>query len=534
MLDERRHVGAAHERTPRKAVRGIRFANRARTALNGAMALALRFLLFVCGCAGLALAAPADVATPVFEGVWTGEIIAPNTRTEFGLAFTSTSDGVLVSVHFPAMFLHSANFGAADIHGSAFTLRPLDLSLSLADDRLTGTFGPAKLRVELRRGGEFTPPPPEPVYPAAPAPTWTRKLDAGVWASPAGFAEFVYVAAIDGKVHALRATDGSEVWTWTGSRALYGAPLATQDSVYVLDAHAELVALSRLDGTLRWRTPLLPAGASLPENPTFNHRAAAPVIDTKGVLYVGSPDGGVHAIRARNGRPIWRYDARAPIYAPLGLDGNDLLVGTFDGTVITLDRRSRRESMRTTLGGAVVSTPVVIGDRIVVGARDYLLYGLDRSGRVAWRNTFWFSWVESTPRVVDGILYLGGSDYRRVSALDPRTGEQKWATDVGGLSWGTPVVSGGTVFAATAGQNIAGTVLKHIGAIVALNRQTGAPLWRHVVPDGPRGGFSGFTGSLLLTEGKLIGAAVDGTLLAFSVGATAPALPAQPSRSASR
>lgn len=498
------------------------------------MVRALRFLLSVCSCAGLALAARAEVATPNYEGIWTGEIIAPNTRTELGLAFTSTPDGVLVSVHFPAMFLHSVNFGAADIRGSAFTLKPLDLSLSLADDRLTGTFGPARLRVELHRGGEFTPPPPEPVYPAAPAPTWTRKLDAGVWASPAGYAGFVYVAAIDGKVHALRAADGSEVWTWTGPHALYGAPLATDDSVYVLDARAELVALARLDGTLRWRTPLLPAGVALPDNPTFNHRAAAPVIDPKGVLYVGSPEGGVHAIRARNGRPIWRHDARAPIHATLGLNGNDLLVGAFDGSVLTLDRRNRRESMRTTVGGPVVSTPMVVGDRIIVGARDYLLYGLDRSGRVAWRNTFWFSWVESTPRVVDGVLYLGGSDYRRVSALDARTGEQQWATDVGGLSWGTPVIAGDTVFAATAGQNIPGTVLKHTGAIVALDRQTGAPRWRHVMPEGPRGGFSGFAGSLLLTDGRILGAAVDGTLLAFPAAPTTSAASSAPLSAAGR
>lgn len=464
---------------------------------------------------------PTSAATQDFEGVWIGQITAPNTTAEFGLAFTRTERGLLVSVHLPEMFLTSVNFGPAQIREGVFTLPALNLTLSHRGERLAGTFAPAGLPVELGKGGSFSPAPPEPAWPVAPEPAWVRPLGAGAWAGPATFGGILYVATVDGRLQAVRAADGAGLWTWTGPQPLYGEPLATEDAVYIVDERCELVALSRADGTLRWRFPLHDEsfGREAPaRDETFNHRAASPVIDPKGILYVGSTDGGLYAIRARTGRKLWRHEAGARIHAAVSLQGDQIFAGCFDGSVIAVDRRSARETFRTKLGGAIVSTPLVVADRIVVGARDYLLRGLTRRGDLAWQNTYWFSWVESTPRLDAGTLYIGGSDYRRVSALDPKTGRVFWATDVRGLSWGTPVVTADKVFAGTAGQNLAGTVIQHRGGIVALDRTTGAMAWRYESPEAPEATFTGFAGSLVQVNDLVVGAAVDGTLIAFPAG----------------
>lgn len=457
-----------------------------------------------------------------FAGIWTGEIVAPNTRTELGLAFTATEKGFLVSLHFPAMFLSSVNFGPADIHGDTFTLAPLNLTLTRHGDTLTGTFALSRLPVELHRGGAFSPAPAPTAFPDAPAPAWTLALGAPAWASVAALDGVVYVATTAGALHAVRAADGHLLWKWSGPHPLYGDALPTADAVYLLDEHGDLVALDRSAGTLRWRTPLHDeklAGGPRPQNETFNHRAPAPIIDEKGILYAGSTDRGVYAVRARTGKIIWRFETKTKIYAPLTLRGDDLLVAGFDGSVVTVNRRTHRETARVTLGGPLVSAPVVAGDRLVVGARDYLLYGLDAKTRtVAWRNSFWFSWVESTPRLIDGTLYIGGSDFRRISALEPSTGRTLWATDVRGLSWGSPVVTADTVFAGTAGQNIEGTVIQHTGGLVALDRRSGAPRWRYLAPVPAGADFTGFAGSLVVADGKIIGATVDGTLIALPAG----------------
>lgn len=463
-------------------------------------------------------------ARDAFEGVWIGEIIAPNERTALGLAFTPTPQGLLVSVQMPEMFLHSANFGPAEIRDGTFTLAPLHLRVRRHGDTLAGTFAPARLRVELRRGDSFPPAPPEPDYPAAPAPRWTRSLGAPAWASPVVQGGVIYAPVSDGKLHAVRAADGAELWTWTGPHPLYGEPLVTETALYFLDDRCDLVALSRSQGALLWRLPLhdesfAPRPAS---DPTANHRTATPVSDGRGTLYVGSTDGGLYAVRMSSGKALWRHPAQAPIHAPVALNRDEVIVATFDGSVFALNRRSRRETRRTQLGGAIVSAPVIASDRIVVGARDYQLYTLARNGAVIWRNAYWFSWVESTPRVVDEVVYIGGSDYRRVSALDLATGAPRWRTDVRGLSWGSPLVTSDAVFAGTAGQTLDDTVIKHTGGIVALDRATGAVRWHYRPMPAPGIAFTGFPGSLALAGDLVIGASVDGSLVAIPSG-TSPA-----------
>ncbi|HVU23211.1 MAG TPA: PQQ-binding-like beta-propeller repeat protein [Opitutus sp.] len=466
-------------------------------------------------------AQPAALPPPgPFEGVWVGEITAPNTHTTLGLAFTRTEKGLLVSLNLPEMFLYSVNFGPAEIHGDTFTLPPLNLSLTRSGDVLRGTFALPKLPVELRRGGAFAPPPPAPTFPAAPAPAWSRSLGAAAWASPIASAGIIYVGTIDGQFHAVSASDGRDVWIWSGAHPFYGAALADEKNIFVVDDQCDLVCLDRTTGALEWKTPLHDAklaGGPPPQNETFNHRATAPVIDAKkGILYVGSTDGGLYAVRARNGSIVWRQPMPGRIYAPVALSGSDVLAACFDGTLVALNRRSRKETLRTKLGGPLVSAPVVADGRVVIGSRDYLLYGVDtRTGATTWRDSYWFSWVESTPALADGVLYIGASDFRRVSALEPATGRSFWATDVRGLTWGTPVVTSDTVFAGTVGQNVEGTVIHHTGGIMALDRKTGAVRWHYVSPALPNADFVGFAGSLVEADGKVIGAAVDGTLIAF-------------------
>jgi outer membrane protein assembly factor BamB len=468
--------------------------------------------------ATLVRAEPAAPAAAEFDGLWLGEIAGPNARTPFGLAFTPTPRGRLVSVYFPEMFLFGANFGEAKVGDRTFELPVFGLVLTREGESLRGTFTAAKLPVELRRGGSFLDEPVPPEVPPAPAPTWTLALGAPAWASPVVADETIYVGTTDGKMHAVSAA-GQPLWTWAGPVPIYGAASVSADLLIFVDARNELVALARADGTLRWRTPLRRQPSSASDDHTFNHRTATPVLDSKGLLYVGTDDGALCAIRARNGKVVWRHELCAPVHAAVALAGDDLWLGAFDGTVRRVNRRTQKETLRVTLGGPVASAPVTFADRVVVGCRDYTLYAIAAAGGIAWRDTYWFSWIESTPRLVDGVLYIGGSDYRRVSALRAETGARLWATDVGGLSWGTPVVAGETVFAATAGQNIEGTVIAHRGAIVALDRQTGAWRWRYAAAASARADFTGFAGSLAVAGGRLIGAGLDGTLVALPIEA---------------
>jgi outer membrane protein assembly factor BamB len=298
-----------------------------------------------------------------------------------------------------------------------------------------------------------------------------------------------------------------------------GAAVVEGDGLYFVDRRLELVCLERASGALRWRQALHDsalAGGAAPENATFTRRVSTPLV-LGGTVYAGSSDGGLYAFDTATGARQWRWDAGTPIYSAIGHVGGDTLAfGGMDGSLVLFDRGQRRVLVRVHAGGPVVSTPVLVANRLVAGSRDYSLHAFDvRDTTRAWRFSYWFSWVESTPAVAGGTLFVGASDYRRVTAFDAATGRVRWAADVGGMTWGTPALGTRTVYAATASQRYAGTVIRHDGGIVALDRRNGAVRWRYAAPEAAENALGGFGGSLALADGRLFAAGFDGTLLAL-------------------
>ena len=473
----------------------------------------------------LAASLPGAEPDPI-EGLWSGKVTAPQGEcADIALDFHRTPAGELsFKLHFPAMFTHGAALGIpVEKTGAAdYAITPaFAIKLHRDGDTLTGTFSTGQLPLALHRGG----PPPAPLIQshgsAAPAPVWRYALGAGTWAPPVVDGEIIYIGGGDGRFHAVRARDGTSLWTWAGTVPIDGGAALDSDAVYFLDTRFNLVALDRAQGTLRWRVSLhneFQAGRSAPDNPTFNHRAATPLVQP-GVIYVGSSDGGIYAIEAARGGKLWRYDAGAPVFSGIALrDANTLMFGTMDGSAVLLDRRTRSEVLRVKTGGGVVTTPVIAADRLIVGSRDYQLYAFNLTdGSVAWKFSYWFSWIESTPTLRDGLLYVGGSDYARVTAIDPATGRARWAAIVGGMDWGTPLVTDRYVFAGTVNQNIPGTLIDHAAGLVKLDRATGDVVWRLALPKAPEGKFAGYAGSLALAGDKVIAAGFDGELVAYPV-----------------
>jgi outer membrane protein assembly factor BamB len=460
-----------------------------------------------------AAAAPAGP----LEGDWLGTVRASASQSAvIGFGFHTGVDGKLhVTFYMPAMHVFGADLGPVRETNGTVVVDDLDTRLSRAGDRITGTFAKEALALELTRGGTFLPEPPPAAFPAGPLPLWTAALGAGVWASPVARDGVIYVGAVDGSFRALDAGTGKPLWEWKGSNPIYGTALASDDGVTFLDGACDLVCLGRRDGILRWRTRL--HGDAVPKNQSFNHRTATPVL-AAGMVYIGSGDGAAYAVDAGTGSVHWRHDTGSPIYAQAALHEGHAWFGCFAGFGLELDLASARETGRFTLPGQIASAPVLAGGVIIEGCRDYMLYGVRPSdGSVAWRRSFWFSWVESAPAVRDGVAYVGGSDYARITAFEPATGTVAWSTDVHGISWGTPLVTEGVVYAGTAGER--GALIRHEGALVALDRAKGAVLWRIPVEHAPDAPIFGFPGSPALSGSSVIVAAADGVVSAFPAAA---------------
>jgi outer membrane protein assembly factor BamB len=479
-----------------------------------------KFVLAALCLAGLTIALAAQDAAqdPIVGTKWYGTLTSPTGPTPFGAEMRVNRRGTIVFVEtMPAMHLYGQVTSRVTPKDGVYVLDDLPGTARIDGDTLRGVALYAKMPFELKRVDSIpgAPTEPSPTFPAPPAARWSRSLGAPAWAGPVARDGVLYLGTVDGHFHAVRASDGKDVWTWTDATPIYGNALVTADAVYFVNDRTELVRLNRNDGSLRWRVPLDATrhdAAQLPEDDTYNHRTATPVL-AEGIVYVGSTDGAMVALDAANGRTRWRSNAGSKICAAATVAGDKLLFGTYDGSMIALHRADGHELWRTKLPAAIVSRPVVYGDIAIVGARDYALHSFRlRDGHEVWSQHYWASWVESEPRLVDGVMYIGSSDLRSVRAFDPHTGKVRWSTDVLGAAYGIPVVTADRVYIGVVGS--APYLIDEVPSIVALDRKTGAIRWRRSEA-AVANSMSGHPGSLALVGQTIFAAGLDGSLVAL-------------------
>ena len=152
----------------------------------------------------------------------------------------------------------------------------------------------------------------------------------------------------------------------------------------------------------------------------------------------------------------------------------------------------------------------------MVGTRGSVLYALQpATGEIAWRGLFWGSWVESEAVSAEGVLYIGSSDLRRVSAFDARDGRVLWRTDVLGCPWGRPALTERRLYVGAVGTDP--YMMRHVGGVVALERDEGRFAWRWPAPPAAGALQTGFAASPAIDGDTLVIGGLDGTLYAFAV-----------------
>lgn len=492
----------------------------------------LRLLARACA-AVLVLSSPAflraqTASAPAasLEGRWAGTLADGDDHTPLGLEFTRNDKGeILAALTVPTTHMQSVPVGPVTVdrdrvEGSGF-------QLTLADDRLTGTFAQAHLRVDVHRAAELPAPTPLPDVPAGPAPLWTYRAKAAFWATPTLAGDLVIVGAADGSVHAVRLADGQPAWTHATTGPIYGEALVADARVYLVNDAGLLLALDVATGRELWHADLGGAAVArqLPgiEPPyDYDYLAPKPVV-ADGTLYIGAADGGCHALDAATGKPLWRFAAGGKIRTDALVLPDRVIFTCLDQHVYALDRATGKFLWRTDAGGAVTTSPVLADGNIVVGTRGYRLTALrPADGSQAWSRFQWFSWVESTPVLADGTLYLGSSDNRQVRALAPADGRTLWSTELGGWPWARPAVAASTIFASVAGPSDYPLKPAPVGGLCALDRHTGALLWRRPTAPIPGAYLHGFVGAPVVTGPRLVVAGLDGSLQAFPIAETTP------------
>jgi outer membrane protein assembly factor BamB len=255
---------------------------------------------------------------------------------------------------------------------------------------------------------------------------WTADAGSSIKLSTpaAGFGR-VFIGSEDGKVHALKATDGSPVWTASTGGPIRSAPTFRAGTVYVGSEDGSVYAFNWQCGsggatcTPLWRTATFGAISS---SPTVGDGPGS----TTG-LYVGSADHHLYAINATQGGVLWAASTGGAIRSSPTVANGVVYVGSEDGKVYAFQTGCSlefdtcgRPVWTATTGGPITSSPAVadrdFGGTLYVGSTDGNLYAYTAScdvcsqaGQFLWKGATGGA-ITSRPAVANGVVYVGSED----------------------------------------------------------------------------------------------------------------------------
>ena len=221
-----------------------------------------------------------------------------------------------------------------------------------------------------------------------------------------------------------------------------------------------------------------------PAEPTSKYESTSLVVD--GVLYTVQPPNVIVAVDATNGRVFWQYAynpstaARAccgRVNRGLAMLGHTLFMGTIDGNLIAVDARDGRLLWMTPLGRpeagySVTVAPLVVKDKVIVGPAggEYGINGFlaaydPPTGKQIWKfrtvpepgepgNETWAgdSWMHGS-----GSIWTTGS-------YDPALNLIYWGVGNPGPDWNGSVRLGDNLFTSS---------------VIALDADTGKIKWHY-------------------------------------------------------
>ena len=118
----------------------------------------------------------------------------------------------------------------------------------------------------------------------------------------------------------------------------------------------------------------------------------------------------------------WKFKTGGPLYASPVIANGILYIGSTDGKLYALDAKQWGIKWVFDAGEAIRYSATVLGDRVYFSARNNKVYALDaKTGEKLWEFKT-KSWMDAPPIVVDNKVYIGAFP-SKIYLLNARTGE---------------------------------------------------------------------------------------------------------------
>jgi outer membrane protein assembly factor BamB len=256
---------------------------------------------------------------------------------------------------------------------------------------------------------------------------WKRRIGQLNASSPAYYKSRLYIVnLVPGHIVKLDAKTGKTIWKRDLPGRAESSPVVIGRTIYFGCENGELFAMSTGKGQVRWSTPL---GGPIKAAPAYYG----------GKLFVGDYGGYMNAVDAKSGKLVWQSGSLGPgfggsgaFYSTPAVAGGyaysgpavantkhsppTVFIGSFDGNVYALDAKDGGVRWSRSAGGQVIGSLSAVGDIVYVAEfTDKTTSGfMMRSGK----RVFRYPYGTYTPVISDGRrIYLTG--YSSITALQP-------------------------------------------------------------------------------------------------------------------
>ena len=240
-----------------------------------------------------------------------------------------------------------------------------------------------------------------------------KREDAMYAGGPAVSGDLLVVGTLDGHVYGVNAKDGSRRWEAELDTQVLASPVIVGEDVVVRGGNGRVYSLEAATGKRRW---VYDQG----NVPLLSVRGNGPLLAANGVVFFGSDDGLLVALRLDNGTKLWEQrlssgegrteiDRLGDADGGILLDGSTLYAAAYHGNLVAVDGPSGRPLWSHPLS---TFTSLAVKDNSIFGVDDQSrVWSFDKSGGAdAWKNaSLQYRWLTG-PAVQGNYVVVGDAE----------------------------------------------------------------------------------------------------------------------------
>lgn len=185
------------------------------------------------------------------------------------------------------------------------------------------------------------------------------------------------------------------------------------------------------------------------------------------IIYTGTRDGYLFALREDDGKELWQYKTNGSINSPPAISDGVIYFGSADGAVYAIDIETglKRWVFKTERG--ISSSSLISEEKILYfGAKDGYFHALNsENGSLLWKFKA-EGGIAASPVIDSDAVYFCSRD-ERIYALNRFTGELKWQFNISSNPVSAPVIYKESI-----------SVISEDGILYSIDKETGRKKWR--------------------------------------------------------